>query len=339
MIISRTPFRVSLFGGGTDFPQWYRRHGGAVIGGAIDKYCYISLRTLPPFFEHRFRIVYSSIELVKQVEEIRHPAVRAVLGEMGAGAGTEVGLEVHHDGDLPARSGLGSSSSFTVGLLNALHAHRGRMICKSDLAQEAIRIEQEVIGEAVGSQDQVWAAHGGLNRIDFRPDGGIEVTPLVLRRERREELEGNLVLYFTGLSRYAVEIEREKLANLDRREAHLHTMRSMVDEASRILCTPGRPLTELGGLLHESWMLKRELSSKVSNRTVDELYATAMSAGALGGKLLGAGGGGFLLLFVPPDRQPDVRRALSGLVTVPFRFEDAGSKIIVYRPDDSSNAD
>lgn len=329
MIISRTPFRVSLFGGGTDFPQWYRRHGGAVIGGAIDKYCYINVRTLPPFFEHKHRIVYSNIELVKDIEEIRHPSVRAVLREMGI---TE-GLEIHHDGDLPARSGLGSSSSFTVGLLNALYAYRGHMATKRELAQRAIQIEQEVIGESVGSQDQMWAAYGGLNRIDFRTDGGIDVNPLIITPERRTELESSLMLYFTGFSRIASDIEKEKIATLDQREAQLHTLRAMVDEAAAILGSPTAPLDQLGQLLHEGWMLKRELSKAVSNSKIDELYEAALSAGALGGKLLGAGGGGFMLLYAPPEVQARVRERLSNLIAVNVRF-DGGSKIVVYEPND-----
>ena len=327
MIISRTPFRVSLFGGGTDFPQWYRKHGGAVIGGAIDKYCYINVRALPPFFEHKHRIVYSNIELVKAIEEIKHPSVRAVLGEMGI---TE-GLEIHHDGDLPARSGLGSSSSFTVGLLNALHAYRGHMATKQELARQAIHIEQEVIGESVGSQDQMWAAYGGLNRIDFRTDGSIDVSPLIILPERRAELEGSLMLYFTGFSRIASDIEKDKIATLEQRKAQLHTLRAMVDEAAAILGSPNSPLDQLGQLLHEGWMLKRELSKAVSNQKIDDLYEAALSAGALGGKLLGAGGGGFLLLYVPPERQAGVRERMKDLIAVNFRF-DGGSKIVVYEP-------
>lgn len=330
MIISRTPFRVSLFGGGTDLPQWYLRHGGAVIGGAIDKYCYINLRTLPPFFEHKHRIVYSSIELVNSVEEIRHPAVRAVLGEMAIAAG----LEIHHDGDLPARSGLGSSSSFTVGLLNALHAYRGRMIGKQELALEAIRIEQQVIRENVGSQDQMWAAHGGLNRIDFHPDGEIDVTPLVLSRNRRAELQQRLVLYFTGQARFASDIEKDKIANIGNRRSELEEMRALVDEASAILCRDDGDLDEIGRLLHQGWMLKRALSPGVSNPMVDEMYQAGLDAGALGGKLLGAGGGGFLLLYAPPERQAAVRERLRGYIPIAFRFETGGSRIVVYEPDD-----
>jgi D-glycero-alpha-D-manno-heptose-7-phosphate kinase len=330
MIISRTPFRVSLFGGGTDLPQWYRRHGGAVIGGAIDKYCTISLRALPPFFSYRYRIVYSKIELASSVAEIEHPAVRAVLGEMGIPGG----LNIHHDADLPARSGLGSSSSFTVGLLNALYAYQGHMASRDELAREAIRIEQDVIKECVGSQDQMWAAWGGLNRIDFQPDGTIDIRPLIMPRERRETLERHLVLYFTGFSRFASEIEKEKIANLDKREHQLHGLRAMVDEATSLLVSPGRSLDDLGRLLHESWLMKRELSSGVSSPAIDELYQTARAHGATGGKLLGAGGGGFLLLFVPPERQARLRERLKDLVSVAVRFDSGGSKIVVYEPND-----
>jgi len=330
MIISRTPFRVSLFGGGTDLPQWYLRHGGAVIGGAIDKYCYISLRALPPFFDHKHRIVYSSIELVNKIEDIRHPAVRAVLGEMGV----EAGLEIHHDGDLPARSGLGSSSSFTVGLLNALYAYRGRMIGKQALALEAIRIEQQVIGEHVGSQDQMWAAHGGLNRIDFRPDGDIDVTPLIVPRDRRDALQQRLVLYFTGQARFASNVEKDKIANLDKRQSELGELRALVDEAAGILCADGGDIDDIGRLLHQGWMLKRSLSAGVSNPAVDEMYQAALDAGALGGKLLGAGGGGFLLLYVSPEKQAAVRARLQGHIAIAFRFEAGGSRIVVYEPND-----
>lgn len=330
MIISRTPFRVSLFGGGTDLPQWYLRHGGAVIGGAIDKYCYISLRTLPPFFSHKHRIVYSCVELVNDIQEIRHPVVRAVLTETGVANG----LEIHHDGDLPARSGLGSSSSFTVGLLHALHAYRGQMIGKWELAQAAIRVEQDILQEHVGSQDQMWAAYGGLNRIDFRPDGGIEVMPLIVPHDRRDQLQQRLVLYYTGQSRYASDIEKDKIANLDRRQSELEGLRALVDEAVDILCRPSADLDDIGRMLHCSWTIKRSLSSGVSNPMVDEMYAAARSAGALGGKLLGAGGGGFLLLYVPPHRQEEVQQQLRNHIAINFRFEAGGSRIVVYEPDD-----
>ena len=256
MIVSRTPYRLSLFGGGTDYPKWYLKNGGAVIGTAIDKYCYISIRHLPPFFEHRYRIVWSRIELVKDVLEIDHPAVRAVLLDQKE----RDGLEVHHDGDLPARSGLGSSSAFTVGLLNAIKALRGKMISKDELAREAIRIEQDVIREPVGSQDQIWAAYGGLNRIDFRTDGTFEVTPLILSSARREELEGSLMLFFTGLSRFSSSMASRQIANMDAKERNLRRMREMVDEAHAIITSPARPMLEIGALMRDAWQLKRDLA-------------------------------------------------------------------------------
>lgn len=334
MIISRTPFRISLFGGGTDYPAWYREHGGATIGMTINKYCYITLRHLPPFFEHRHRIVYSHIELVGDVAEIRHPAVRAVFQELRITRG----LEVHHDGDLPARSGLGSSSSFTVGLLNALRALHGQMMSKRRLAEEAIRIEQEVIGENVGSQDQVWAAYGGLNRIEFRTDDSFDVQPLVLPGPRREALGGSLMLFFTGLSRNASEIAAQQVSNIPRRAPALEQMRALVDDAHEILQSPERDLDELGAMLHETWQLKRSLASNVSTDLIDEIYGAARDAGALGGKLLGAGGGGFILFYVRPEQRRAVREALRGLIRVPFEIGSEGSRIILFEPEDDAPA-
>lgn len=333
MIITRTPFRVSLFGGGSDYPAWYRENGGAVLGYAIDKYCYISLRELPPFFKHKHRIVYSRSELVNELEEIEHPAVRAVLMDRGV----QVGLEVHHDGDLPARSGLGSSSSFTVGLLHALAALDGRMVSKRHLAAEAIRIEQDVIGENVGSQDQVWAAHGGINRIDFAPDGTIDVAPVILTPGRRKELVSSSMLFFTGVSRIASEIAGKQIANLQNRAGHIRRMTEMVDEGLAILTGPGRPISQLGTLLHQSWMLKRELADDVTTAHVDEIYDAARAAGASGGKLLGAGGGGFMLFIVPPDKKAAVRQRLSSLIHVAFGIDTSGSKIVVFEPDGLEN--
>ncbi|MGQ0544086.1 MAG: GHMP family kinase ATP-binding protein [Betaproteobacteria bacterium] len=328
MIITRTPFRISFFGGGTDYPGWFRRHGGAVLSTTIDKYCYISCRFLPPFFEHRHRIVYSKIENVRDIRDIEHPAVRAVLDWMR----WERGLEVHHDGDLPARSGLGSSSSFTVGLIHALNALLGRYVSKDELANQAIHVEQEVIREAVGSQDQVSAAFGGFNRVSFRRDGAFEVAPVILPRERLAELHRHLMLCFTGLSRYASEVAKSTIDNLNAREAELRRMGEMVEEAVRILATPSTPIGEFGRLLDESWRHKRRLSEKVSTAQVDDLYETARSAGAIGGKLMGAGGGGFMLLFVPPELQPKVRSRLAKLVHVPFEFESDGSRVVLYQP-------
>jgi len=333
MIISRTPFRVSLFGGGSDYPKWYRRHGGAVFGFAINKYCYISVRPLPPFFDHRHRLVYSKVENVTEIDEIQHPAVRGVLKDQGI----DVGLEIHHDGDLPARSGLGSSSSFTVGLLNALSALKGSMVGKKWLAEQATRIEQDVIKEHVGSQDQVWAAFGGLNRIEFLKSGGFDVQPVILAEERRGELLSHLQLYFTGLSRYAPEIAKKKIDNLDKRRDQITAMVGFVDEALDVLRDDGRPIHEIGTLLHESWMLKRELTDEVTTSEVDGIYEAARDAGAVGGKLLGAGGGGFMLLFVEPDKRDRVAERFKDLVRVDFGIDDVGSKIVVYEPDGLEN--
>ena len=328
MIITRTPFRISFFGGGTDYPTWANAHGGEVLSTAIDKYCYITCRHLPPFFEFKHRIVYSLIENVRHWDEIKHPAVRAVL----EWARQEQGLEIHHDGDLPARSGLGSSSSFTVGLVHALAAMKGRLVAKDELAKDAIHIEQDLIKENVGSQDQVAAAFGGFNRIEFKRCGGFQVSPVIIPRRRIDELQSHLMLCFTGLSRIASEVAQDQIANMGRRERELHRMRAMVDEAVKILHSATTPIEQFGQLLHDGWMLKKELSIKVSTAEVDQLYAAAREAGAIGGKLLGAGGGGFLLLFVKPELQARVKERLRQLVHVPFGFDEAGSRVVLYQP-------
>jgi len=329
VIVTRTPFRISFFGGGTDYPAWYQEHGGVVLATSIDKYCYITCRYLPPFFEHKHRIVYSKIENVKSIAEIEHPAVRAVLGW----AGCERGLEIHHDGDLPARSGLGSSSSFTVGLVNALRALEGRYISKEDLARQAIDIEQNIIGENVGSQDQISAAFGGFNRIEFRQNDTFQVSPIILAKKRLEELQDSLLLFFTGFSRIASEIAKSKIDNFKNREAELKRMGAMVDEAIGILQSPHTPIEDFGRLIDQSWRLKRGLSDKVSTPEIDRIYEQALEAGATGGKILGAGGGGFLLLSVRPEMQQQVKNRLARLINVPFRFENSGSRVVLYQPD------
>jgi D-glycero-alpha-D-manno-heptose-7-phosphate kinase len=328
MIISRTPFRISLFGGGTDYPTWFRQHGGAVLGTAIDKYCYISLRELPPFFEHKHKIIYSRVETVREIGEIQHPSVRATLGEFKV----EEGMEIHHDADLPARSGLGSSSSFTVGLINALRAFKGRMSSADYLAKEAIRIEQEVIGENVGCQDQIWAAYGGTNLITFQPDGGFSVQPVIMPQSRLAELQAHLMLFFTGFSRIASEVAGKKIQNLLARERQLKTMRQLVDKGLLLFQDERQPVTEIGRLLHEGWMMKRELADAVSTSAIDEIYEAARAEGAIGGKLLGAGGGGFMVLFAAPERQPAIRAKLAELIEVRFKIGSPGSRIVVYEP-------
>lgn len=328
MIITRTPFRISFFGGGTDYPAWYMDHGGAVLATTIDKYCHISCRYLPPFFEHKHRIVYSHIENVRTIGEIKHPAVRAILGW----AGCETGLEIHHDGDLPARSGLGSSSSFTVGLLHALAALEGRYVTKDELARNAIHVEQEIIGENVGSQDQISAAFGGFNRIEFKRNGAFQVSPIILARDRLRELQDHLMLCFTGFSRIASDIAKSKIDNFKNRESELKRMGEMVDEAIQVLYGANTPIDAFGRLLHQSWLFKRAISDKVTTPEIDAIYSQAMDAGATGGKILGAGGGGFLLLFVKPELQQRVRERLQRLVHVPFKFEDSGSRVVLYQP-------
>jgi D-glycero-alpha-D-manno-heptose-7-phosphate kinase len=327
MIISRTPFRISFFGGGTDYPDWYLKNGGAVLSTTFDKHCYITCRVLPPFFDHNYRIAYSIVENTKTISDIKHPAVRAVLEEMKF----EHGLEIHVDADLPARSGLGSSSSFIVGLLNSLYALKGRRLSREFLAREAIRIEQEVIGESVGSQDQTAAAYGGFNVINFQRDGSLKVEPVILSADRKKVLNSHLMLFFTGFSRIASEIAKDQIANIESKADQLNKMRSMVDEALGILSNDS-DIRLFGELLHTAWICKQSLSDKVSNSQINNIYEISRKAGAIGGKLLGAGGGGFMLLFVEPEKQTQVREALSDFVYVPFQFEAAGSQVIYYEP-------
>jgi D-glycero-alpha-D-manno-heptose-7-phosphate kinase len=328
VIISRTPYRISFFGGGTDYPAWYRQHGGAVLATSIDKYCYLTARFLPPFFEHKIRVVYSKIEDCHDIDEIQHPAVREILRFMRF----DRGVEIHHDGDLPARSGIGSSSSFCVGLLHALYALQGRMPSKHQLAHEAITLEQDVLRETVGSQDQVTSAYGGFNQVLFQPSGEISVRPVTIAPTRLRELESHLLLFFTGVKRTSSDVARSYAGDLESRKRHLRIMKDLVDEAIGAL-NGGGDLASFGELLHEAWNAKRGLSAQVSTAELDEIYATAQANGALGGKLLGAGGGGFLLLFARPDDHKALREKLGRLIHVPFRFESAGSQIIFYDPE------
>ena len=331
MIISKTPFRMSLFGGGTDYPDWYRINGGSVVGTAIDKYCYISVRYLPPFFEHKHRIVWSNIELINEVDEIRHPAVRAILNKMNI----EKGMEIIYNADLPARSGLGSSSSFSVGLLNALNVLQGRCYSKDELAKEAIHIEQDVMKEAVGSQDQIWASYGGLNRIDFHRNGNFQVSPLNLTTEIETSLASSLMLFFTGFSRSAPLIAQKKIDNFKKKDGELRAIQEMCNEAIKILNKKQDPIADLGGLLNEAWHFKRQLADGVTTPAIDEIYTAGCEAGALGGKLLGAGGGGFIVFVVRPQNQSKVRERLKNLIHVSFQFDTDGSRIIVSDPEEN----
>lgn len=328
MIISKTPYRISFFGGGTDFPVWYREHGGSVLSTTIDKYCYISCRNLPPFFEHKHRIVYSLIENVKSISEIKHPAVRGIFEWLGI----ESGLEIHHDGDLPARSGLGSSSSFTVGLLNALRAHQHGRYSKQKLAKDAIHIEQNIIGEVVGSQDQVAAAYGGFNHIRFGKEPEFEVHPIVASPETLNILDRHIMLFFTGIQRFASPIEQEKISRINDNTAQLDRLSNMVGDGLEVLHSNNFIVEDFGSILHESWQIKRELSPNVSNDLIDEAYQNALDCGAIGGKILGAGGGGFMLIFATPEKQNQIIERLSSFVHVPFRFENRGASIAMYQP-------
>ncbi|MGC9968350.1 MAG: kinase [Minisyncoccia bacterium] len=322
MVISRTPFRISFFGGGTDYPVWYREHGGAVLSASINKYCYLTCRYLPAFFDHTTRVVWSKVELVKNFEEIQHPSARETIKFLGI----KDGLEIHHDADLPARSGLGSSSAFTVGLLNSLNTLLGRSSNRRQLALEAIHIEQEKIKENVGSQDQAAAAFGGLNKITFGGPDHFRMEPVVLKKDSLRSFEDHIMLFFTGLSRNASEVAAEQIRLTPQKEKELTAMRSMVDTAADFLKQGN--FIDFGRLLHETWQIKRTLSSQITNSSIDEIYEAGMRVGALGGKLLGAGGGGFIMFFVRPEDQPRVRETLKNLLCVPVKFDHRGSQII-----------
>ena len=325
MIISRTPFRVSFFGGGTDYEPWYREHGGAVLATSIDKYCYLNCRFLPPFFEHKSRLVWSEIECVTDRSQIRHPVIRAVLEMLDI----KDGVEIHHNADLPARSGLGSSSSFTNAMLLAAYALTGKMIAKRELAEKAVFVERELLRENVGVQDQIQTAHGGFNKILIAQDGRFTVEPVIAPKTRIAHFHDHLMLFFTGVSRNASEIAADQIASIGKKQLELHAMRALVDEGERVL-TGGGDLRDFGRLLHESWQLKRGLSAKIAPAFVDDVYQKARRAGAVGGKLLGAGGGGFMLFFAPPERQPRILAELAELVHVPFAFETGGAQLVYY---------
>ena len=329
MIITRTPMRISFFGGGTDYPVWYREHGGAVLSTTINKCCYITCRWLPPFFEYHSRVSYTKVENVGANSAIEHPSVRGCLQFMGM----EEGVEIHHVADLPARAGLGTSSAFTVGLLLALYGLRDQMRDKQALAADAIRVEQDILREAVGAQDQVSAAHGGLNRINFHQSGAVEVKPILTAPSRLAELEQHLALYFTGFSRIASEIAKEQIRTTPQRANELQAMMQLVNEGEAILSSPGRSLDDFGRLLHEGWKLKKTLSQKISNTSIDDIYEAGLRAGALGGKLLGAGGGGFMLFYVPPERRRALRESLRKLLCIPIAFSNRGSHVVVYEPE------
>ena len=324
MIITKTPYRVSFFGGGTDYPEWYSLHGGKVISTSINKYCYLTARFLPQFFDCKHRISWSLIEEVNEFQDIKHPAVREVLKAFNFSEG----ISIHHEGDLPARAGLGSSSSFMVGILHACYLLKGEYPSKQHLAEQAIHFEQTVLNDCVGIQDQIAVARGGLNYINIQKDGSFEVYPLNIPQKRIQTLQDNMMLYFTGTTRYASEIAKKKVESFTEKEAQVKQMSSLVDQALDTLLN-NRPLAEFGELLDESWKIKRSLTSCISTEMIDDIYERARSAGAIGGKLLGAGGGGFMLVFCPPEKQANVRAKLNDLLEIPFEFDFQGADTIL----------
>lgn len=326
MIITRTPFRMSFFGGGTDMPEFFNEHGGSVISTTFDKYCYVTARHLPPFFDYSTELVYSKIERVKDPSELEHPAVRSAMRMLDMRE-----MRISYEADLPARSGLGTSSSFAVGMLNAFHCMKGTYASKERLAKEAIYLERELCAEAGGWQDQVAAAYGGFNRIDFADDA-FTVHPIVISPERKRELESSLMLFFTGFTRFSSDMQKKN--HVTDKAAQLKEMLALVDVAEGVLTDKSKGLSEFGRLLDATWKLKRGTGSQVSTGSIDALYERGMRAGALGGKLLGAGGGGFLVFYVEPDAQESVLKAMGGLLRIPFRFEGDGAAVAYYGPED-----
>ena len=322
MITVRVPFRMSFFGGGSDFPDFYRLHGGTVLSTAINKYCYVTLRALPPLFDYKSEFVYSKTERVRENSEILHPAIREAMIWKRV-----EGVRLTYDADLPARSGLGTSSSFAVGMMHAIHVMRGEAVTPRLLADEAIYLERTLCRECGGVQDQIAAAFGGLNRIDF-DEKGYTVTPLLINEARKKALEDHLMLFFTGTSRFSAELQVAHQASLVTKQSELARMAEMAREACELL-ENDMPLSRFGEMLHEAWQIKRGVTNEITNDTVDAYYERAMAAGALGGKLLGAGGGGFLLFFVEREKRAAVRAALPDLAEIPFAFEDKGSQIVM----------
>ena len=329
MIITKTPFRMSFFGGGTDMEAFFRQYGGAVLSTTFDKYCYVNVRHLPPFFAYSTELSYAKTERVTDVEQIEHPAIRNAMKM----------LDMHHirltyEADLPARSGLGTSSSFAVGMLNAFHSLKGQYVGKRKLADEAIRLERVLCAEAGGWQDQIAAAYGGLNRIDFGAEG-YQVHPVLISPARKQQLNDNLLMFFTGFTRLSAEIQQINNANTGAdKTARLREMLALVDEAETVLTDKQADLDDFGRMLDHTWRLKRATGSAVSTSCIDELYAKGIAAGALGGKLLGAGGGGFFVFYVQPERQTAVRKAMEKLLYIPVRFENSGAQVIYYAPEE-----
>ncbi len=328
MIITKTPFRMSFFGGGTDMQEFFREFGGAVLSTTFDKYCYVNVRHLPRFFDYSTELSYSKTERVTDIRDIQHPAIRNAMQMLNMHE-----IRLTYEADLPARSGLGTSSSFAVGMLNAFYALKGKYADKRKLADDAIYLERVLCNEAGGWQDQIAASFGGFNRINFN-ESGYEVLPVIISPERKEELNNNLMMFFTGFTRFSSEVQIANAATKTDKTVQLREMLALVDEAEHVLTDKSVELSEFGRLLDHTWKLKRQTGTAVSTNSIDDLYNMGMKAGATGGKLLGAGGGGFLVFYVEPEYQASVKAAMSELLYVPFKFENGGTRVIHYSPED-----
>lgn len=328
MIITRTPFRMSFFGGGTDMKDFFQEYGGAVLSTTFDKYCYVNVRHLPRFFDYSTEVAYSKIERVTALEDIQHPAVRNAMKMLDMHE-----IRLTYEADLPARSGLGTSSSFAVGMLNAFHALKGKYVDKKRLADEAIYLERELCQEEGGWQDQIAASFGGFNRINFSKDG-YDVLPVIISKERKEQLNKSLMMFFTGFTRFSSDVQKANSGMSQEKIHRLQEMQLLVDKAEAILTDKHSDLDDFGRLLDYTWQLKRKTGNAVTNNNIDSIYSAGLKAGALGGKLLGAGGGGFLLFYVPADKQQKVREAMKNLLYIPFQFETGGTRVIYYAAED-----
>lgn len=327
MIITKTPFRMSFFGGGTDMESFFMENGGAVLSTTFDKYCYVNVRHLPRFFDYSTELSYAKIERVTDVNDIQHPAIREAMKMLDMHE-----IRLTYEADLPARSGLGTSSSFAVGMINAFYALKGKYADKKKLADAAIYLERELCKEAGGWQDQIAASYGGFNRINFNSDG-YEVLPLIINPERKRQLNNNLMMFFTGFTRFSSDVQKANASNKADKVNQLKEMLALVDEAENVLVDKQSDLDEFGRLLDHTWRIKRKTGNTVSTNSIDELYDKGLKAGALGGKLLGAGGGGFLVFYVEPDKQEKVKKAMEDLLYIPFEFEDGGTRVIHYSPE------
>lgn len=328
MIITKTPFRMSFFGGVTDMESFFKKNGGAVLSTTLDKYAYVTVRHLPRFFDYSTDLTYSRMEHVNNIDDIQHPAIRNAMKMLDMHE-----LRLTYEADLPARSGLGTSSSFAVGMLNAFYALKGKYADKKKLADEAIYLERVLCDEAGGWQDQIAASFGGFNRINFNADG-YEVLPVIISPERKKRLNNNLMMFFTGFTRFSSDVQKTNNVFVKEKETQLKEMLSLVDEAEAVLVDKGKDLDDFGRLLDHTWKLKKQTGSYISNGSIDECYQKGVEAGALGGKLLGAGGGGFLVFYVQPEYQDSVMAAMHNLLYVPFKFENGGTRVIHYSPED-----